>query len=67
MLYLHYVVKFQFAEVNRLRFTLVQKCRSAIAELHCASTESKSSLWKLRSASEIKIIQLSILRCAFTG
>ena len=34
------------AEV-RLRFNLVRKCRSAIAELRCASTESKSSLRKL--------------------
>ena len=54
------------AEV-RLRFNLVQKCRSAIAELHCASTKSKSSLRKLRCASEIKKIQLRILRCAFSG
>ena len=41
------------AEV-RLRFNLVRKCRSAIAELRYASTESKSSLRKLRCASEIK-------------
>ena len=41
------------AEV-RLRFSLVRKRRSATAELHCASTESKSLLRKLRWASEIK-------------
>ena len=41
------------AEV-RLRFNLVRKCRSAIVELRCASTESKSLLRKLRCASEIK-------------
>ena len=41
------------AEV-RLRFNLAQKCRSAMAELRCASTESKSSLQKLRCASEMK-------------
>ena len=50
-----------------LRFNLVRKCRSAIAELRCASTESKSSLQKLRCASESKKIKLRILRCAFTG
>ena len=54
------------AEV-KLRFNLVRKCRSAIAELRCASTESKSSLRKLRRASEIKKIKLRILRCALTG
>ena len=54
------------AEV-RLRFNLGRKCRSAIAELRCASTESKSSLRKLCCASEIKKIQLRILRCAFTS
>ena len=37
------------AEV-RLRFSLVRKCGSAIAELRCASTESKSLLPKLRAA-----------------
>ena len=47
------------AEV-RLRFNLVQKWRSAIAELRCASTESKSSLRKLRCTSETKK-----LNCAF--
>ena len=36
-----------FAE-GRLRFNLVRKCRSAIAELYCASPKSKSSLRKLR-------------------
>ena len=41
------------AEV-RLRFKLVRKCRSVIAEMRCASTESKSSLRKLRCPSEIK-------------
>ena len=40
------------AEV-RLRFNLVRACRSAISESRCASTEPKSSLWKLRCASEI--------------
>ena len=54
------------AEVG-LRFYLVQKCRSAIAELRCASNELKSSLRKLRCASESKKIKLRILRCAFTG
>ena len=34
-------------------------------ELRCSSTESKSSLWKLRCASEIKKIKLRILHCAF--
>ena len=43
----------------RLRFNLVRKWRSAIAELRCALTELKSSLRKLRCASEIK------LNCAF--
>ena len=47
------------AEV-RLRFNLVRKRHSAIVELRSASTESKSSLWKLRCASEIKKID-----CAF--
>ena len=46
------------AEV-RLRFHLVRKCRSAIAEFRCASTESKSLLRKLHCASENK------LNCAF--
>ena len=41
------------AEV-RLHFNLVRKCRSAIAELRCASTDSKSLLRKLLYASEIK-------------
>ena len=41
------------AEV-RLRFNFVRKCRSAIAELRYASTESKSSLQRLRCALEIK-------------
>ena len=44
------------AEVG-LRFSLVPKCRSAIVELRCASTESKSSLRKLRYASQIKKIE----------
>ena len=47
------------AEV-RLRFYLVQKCRSAIAEFRCASTESKSPMRKLRCASEIQKLD-----CAF--
>ena len=34
------------------------------AELRCASTESKSLLWNLHCALEIKNIKLSILRCA---
>ena len=42
------------AEVT-LRFNLVRKWRSAIAELRCASTESKSSLRKLRCAFDIKL------------
>ena len=50
-----------------LRFNLVRKCRSAIAELRCPSTESKSSSRKFRCASAIKKINLRILRCAFTG
>ena len=54
------------AEV-RLRFNLVRKRHSAIAELRCASYKSKSSLRKLHCASEIKKIKLRILRCAFTG
>ena len=54
-------------EKVRLRFDLVRKCRSAIAELRCASTESKSSLRKSRCALEIKKIQLRTLNCAFTG
>ena len=54
------------AEV-RLRFSLVRKCRSAIAELRCASTESKSLLRKFRCVSEITKIKLPILRCAFIG
>ena len=33
-----------------LRFNLLRKCQSAIAELRCASTESKSSLRKLCNA-----------------
>ena len=37
----------------RLGFNLVRKCRSAVAELLCALTESKSSL--------------RMLRCAFAG
>ena len=37
-----------------LRFNLIRHLRSAIAELRCASTESKSSMRKLRSASNIK-------------
>ena len=53
------------AEV-RLRFNLVRKCRSAIAEVRCASTESTSSLRKLRWASKMKKFKLHILRCAFT-
>ena len=53
------------AEV-RLRFKLVRKCRSTIAELRCASTESKSSLRKLRCASKTKKIKLRILRSVFT-
>ena len=44
------------AEV-KLRFNLVRKCRSAIAELLCASAESKSSLGKLRCASGIQNIK----------
>ena len=52
---------------GRLRFNLVRKYRSAIAELRCASTESKSSLRKLRYALESKKIKLRILRCAFAG
>ena len=51
----------------RFHFDLVQKCRFANAESRCASTESKSSLQKLRCASEIKKIKLLILSCAFTG
>ena len=54
------------AEV-RLRFNLVRKCRSAIAQLRGASTKSKSSLRKLRCACEIKKIKLRISRCVFTG
>ena len=54
------------AEV-RLRFNLVRKCRSAIAELRCAIDKSKRSLRKLRCASEIKKIKLRILRYAFTN
>ena len=50
-----------------LRINLIRKCRSAIAELRCASTESKSSLRKLCYVSEITKIKLRILRCAFTG
>ena len=46
--------------VVRLHFNLVRKCRYAFAGLRCASTESKSSLRKLRCASEIKKIT-----CAF--
>ena len=38
----------------KLLFNLVQKRLSAIAEMRCASTESKTSLRKLRCASEIK-------------
>ena len=41
------------AEV-RLRFNLVRKYRFPIAELRCASSESKSSLQKWRCASECK-------------
>ena len=48
---LHYEIS--IAEVM-LRFNLAQKCRSAIAELRCASTKSKSLLRKLRCASELK-------------
>ena len=43
-----------FAEV-KLRFDLVPKCRSAIAEFLCASTKSKSLLRKLCCALEIKL------------
>ena len=50
-----------------MRFNLVQKRCSAIAELRCASIESKSLLRKLRCASEVKKIKSPILRCAFTG
>ena len=45
--------KISIAEV-RLRFNLVRKCHSLIAELRCASTELKSLLRKLRCAFEIK-------------
>ena len=44
------------AEV-KLCFNLVRKCRSAIAELRCTSTESKSLLQNLRCASDIKKIK----------
>ena len=44
----------------RLRFNLVRKCRSAIAELRCASIELKSSL---RSCAELQ--KLKKLNCAF--
>ena len=54
------------AEV-RLRDDLVPKCCSAIAELRCVSIESKNSSQKFRCTSEIKKINLRILRCAFTG
>ena len=43
------------AEV-RLSFNLVRKCHSAITELRYTSTESKSSLQKLRCVSESKKI-----------
>ena len=51
----------------KLRFNSERKCRSAIVELHRASTESKSSLRKLRCALKIKKIKLRLLRCVFTG
>ena len=38
----------------RLRFDLLRKYRSKFAKLRCYTTESKSSLPKLRCASEIK-------------
>ena len=44
----------------RLRFNVLQKSRSAIAEFSCTSTELKSLLLKLRCALEIKKIN-----CAF--
>ena len=62
MLYLHCVVKLQS---RKLDYALTWY-KNAIPELRCASTESRS-LRKLRCASDIKKIQLRILRCAFTG
>ena len=58
--------KISIAEVG-LRFNLVWKCCSAIAQLHCTLNESKSLLWKLLCASEIKKIKLRFLHRAFTG
>ena len=53
-------------EEVRLRVNLVRKRCSAIAELRCASTKSKSLLRKLRYASELKKIKLRILLGALT-
>ena len=50
-----------------MRFDLVRKSHSAIAEFRCTSTESKRSLRKLRCASENTAIKLRILCCAFSG
>ena len=66
MRYLHCGVKFQLRKLG-CALTWYEKCCSAIAELRCTSTESKSSLRKLHCASETKKIKLRILRCAFTA
>ena len=58
MLYLHCVVKFQLRKLD-CALTWYENAVFAIAELRCPSTESTSSLRKLRGASEIKKIKLA--------
>ena len=53
------------AEV-KFHFNSVRNCRSAIAELRCASTES-TKIHCGSCALEIKKIKLRILRFTFTG
>ena len=63
MQYLHYIVKFHLL---KLGCTLTW-FENAVLQLHCTLNESKSLLWKLLCASEIKKIKLRLLHRAFTG
>ena len=54
-------------EISIAEIRLHSWYENAVTQLHCASTESKSPLRKLRCASEIKKIKTRISRCAFTG
>ena len=72
MRYLHCVVKSRWWKLG----CALTWYENVVLQLRCASTESKSSLWKLRYASEIKKNQIALfalrfyclkrsLRCAF--